>query len=452
MRRGSSDELELHVVVWWGASVLETVRISPPRSTEVGVDPSLGPGHRPVLPVEVDRAGRVWIEGARLDVGETRRIERQGLVFEAWLDVRQEAVVAKPPLDRAAWSGQGVSVLLHAAVLLALLAFVPLVDSDGEEDLQLSRDAVARLITADRQRDFEQSLDAEVGPSDSNVPPSDAAAPKSHAPIPGGSGETHGFLDAARSGLGARGPRAATDDAIDPAHFGVIFIITEATTNNPSSGLWGAPPSGGNDLFAIGNGGGRGNGGDTLEPGGLGLSGIGEGGGSHSAGIGLANIGGLGSLGVTGTCDDDCLASGAGFGRGFGRSLGHLARGHHTRGAISLCGDPPGAASGSGCLTTVSGRLPPEIVQRIVRQNFGRFRLCYQQGMEAKGNSLSGRVAVKFVIGRDGSVASASNGGSDLPDAQVVSCVVRAFAGLSFPAPEGGVVSVTYPIFFSPSD
>jgi hypothetical protein len=101
--------------------------------------------------------------------------------------------------------------------------------------------------------------------------------------------------------------------------------------------------------------------------------------------------------------------------------------------------------------TTISGRLPPEVVQRIVRQNFGRFRLCYENGLRNNPN-LQGRVSVRFVIGRDGAVSNLSNGGSDMPDGSVVACVVRAFQGLSFPQPEGGIVSVLYPIMFSPGD
>ena len=97
----------------------------------------------------------------------------------------------------------------------------------------------------------------------------------------------------------------------------------------------------------------------------------------------------------------------------------------------------------------MSGRLPPEVIQRIVRQNFGRFRLCYENGLRGSP-SLQGRVAVRFVIGRDGAVSNVANGGSDLPDASVVSCVVRAFYGLSFPQPENGIVTVTYPIMFTP--
>jgi Ca-activated chloride channel family protein len=99
--------------------------------------------------------------------------------------------------------------------------------------------------------------------------------------------------------------------------------------------------------------------------------------------------------------------------------------------------------------STVAGRLPPEVIQRIVRQNFGRFRLCYEQGLTRNPN-LSGRVSTRFVIGRDGSVSNVQNSGSDLPDSAVVSCVQSAYYGLSFPEPDGGTVTVTFPIQFEP--
>jgi hypothetical protein len=92
---------------------------------------------------------------------------------------------------------------------------------------------------------------------------------------------------------------------------------------------------------------------------------------------------------------------------------------------------------------------PPEPIQRVIRQSFGRFRLCYENGLRNDPN-LQGRVGVRFVIGRDGSVASVMNGGSDLPDAAVVSCVIRAFSALSFPQPERGPVTISYPMVFSP--
>jgi hypothetical protein len=96
----------------------------------------------------------------------------------------------------------------------------------------------------------------------------------------------------------------------------------------------------------------------------------------------------------------------------------------------------------------VNGRLPPEVIQRIVRQNVGRFRLCYETGLKNNPN-LQGRVAVKFVIDRSGAVAMTADAGSDLPDQNVVQCIVRGFGNLSFPRPEGGMVTVVYPMTFN---
>jgi hypothetical protein len=98
---------------------------------------------------------------------------------------------------------------------------------------------------------------------------------------------------------------------------------------------------------------------------------------------------------------------------------------------------------------SVKGRLPPEVVERIVRQNLGRFRMCYQQGLRANP-ALGGQVAVKFVVDGTGTVSKSADAGSDLADRSVVACVVRSFSNLSFPAPEGGVVSVSYAISFAP--
>jgi hypothetical protein len=99
---------------------------------------------------------------------------------------------------------------------------------------------------------------------------------------------------------------------------------------------------------------------------------------------------------------------------------------------------------------TVSGRLPPEVVQRIIRPNFGRFRMCYEQAL-ATNPELKGRVSVRFVIGRDGTVSNVSDGGSDLPSENMIGCVMSAFMGLAFPRPEGGIVTVVAPLLFEPS-
>jgi hypothetical protein len=59
-------------------------------------------------------------------------------------------------------------------------------------------------------------------------------------------------------------------------------------------------------------------------------------------------------------------------------------------------------------------------------------------------------VSARFVIGRDGTVTNVADGGSDLADAGVRACVLKAFYDLRFPKPHGGIVVVVYPIFLAP--
>jgi hypothetical protein len=99
----------------------------------------------------------------------------------------------------------------------------------------------------------------------------------------------------------------------------------------------------------------------------------------------------------------------------------------------------------------VSGRLPPEVVSRVVRASLGAFKACYECGLR-NDPDVQGRAATRFVIGADGAVSHVGNGGSDLPDRGVLLCIAHAFEGLSFPRPESGTVAVTYPIFLAPGD
>jgi hypothetical protein len=97
----------------------------------------------------------------------------------------------------------------------------------------------------------------------------------------------------------------------------------------------------------------------------------------------------------------------------------------------------------------LSGRLPRDAIQLVVRQHFRPFRVCYEKGL-SRNPKLTGRVSARFKIRRDGAVSDVSNAGSDLPDPEVVSCVLQAFTGLEFPKPDGGIVTVVYPLMFAP--
>lgn len=102
-------------------------------------------------------------------------------------------------------------------------------------------------------------------------------------------------------------------------------------------------------------------------------------------------------------------------------------------------------------ISVSNGSLPPEVIRRIVRQNFGRFRLCYETALRTNAG-LTGDVRTRFVIEADGSVGTVSDAGSALPDAGVVTCVERAFGQLSFPALTGPSMTVTYSLSFAPAE
>ena len=169
--------------------------------------------------------------------------------------------------------------------------------------------------------------------------------------------------------------------------------------------------------------------GDSFGAGGLGLSGVGEGGGGRGEGIGLGNIGTLGH------------GAGTGTGQGFGNGHGRLGGAHQTK--------SPSLRQGA---TQVNGRLPPEVIQRIVRQNFGRFRLCYENGLRNNPNlsgSRLGQVRHRPLRRRLARRKTAAR-----------TCRIRASCSASsagsgtsrFPQPEGGIVTVVYPIIFNPGD
>ncbi len=158
--------------------------------------------------------------------------------------------------------------------------------------------------------------------------------------------------------------------------------------------------------------------------GGLGLVGTGQGGGGKGEGIGLGQIGTIGHGGGTGT--------GTGYGTGNGR-LG----GNHTPKAPTI---KPGTA-------TVKGSVPPEVISRIVRANFGGLRLCYETALQRDPN-VHGKVVVTFTIDHTGAVTAATASGFD---PTVDTCIAQRFKTLQFPAP-ADIVQVTYPLDFEPAE
>jgi hypothetical protein len=487
----SSDEVEvahlssIEVMILWDSNVLHVSHLTPPRSFYVGEElgdkvacdyfiPSetLGTTRAPIvvsrglgaslviLPrsrgyVDLHGQGKVTLadlissgrahastemSGAyeyELPAGAKARMELEGssLVFQVSAVNAGKRVPTGllATLEPAAFLYTGLSFLLHMGLVAVFAFFMPSMRGDDSE--AIDRDQILmmqKLLNAAAEREQEQRDD----PTTETANDQQEGGTGTRAKGEEGSMGNPNTKDSGHK-YGVQGPKDNPDPHLakqaalqEAAQFGMIGLISTMGGGDPNAPTapWGREESAGQDEKSA-----RGNMfgdtiGDSFGAGGLGLSGVGEGGGGRGEGIGLGNFGGLGH------------GAGTGTGQGIGSGRGRLGGGHTVK--------APRIREGA---TSVNGRLPPEVIQRIVRQNFGRFRLCYENGMKNNPN-LQGRVTVKFVIDRSGAVAMTADGGSDIPDSGVVQCVVRGFGNLSFPQPEGGMVTVVYPIMFNPGE
>lgn len=97
----------------------------------------------------------------------------------------------------------------------------------------------------------------------------------------------------------------------------------------------------------------------------------------------------------------------------------------------------------------ILGALSREAIAEVFRVNNSKLRYCYERQLVQQPD-LSGKVVVKFVIAKDGSVSSANIKQSD-PDLEVVGdCMTKQIARFRFPEPTGGgIVIVSYPFTFT---
>lgn len=345
--------------------------------------------------------------------------------------------IAAAPLEGLRRGGAGMilaSALAHAAAFAVIAYVSPALGATQDDPFDRDRAALLeKYLNASADREKEQppvqaqddSVTSEGGNHDQGAL---AKGPE------GAAGKDTPNTDGRWAARGTAKPENATlsrDKALtEAANWGIIGMLP-GPSNDPNAPTvpWGTTLNGSDDVSKIGQlfGGSIE---DAMGTGGWGLSGVGEGGGGFSGGIGIGDFGVLG-IGGTGTCGG---ASCSGIGSSHDRLMGtHVVKVRGPRYGVP----------------TTNGHLPPEVIQRIVRQNDGRYRFCYQQALKSNPE-LTGRVAVKFLIARDGSVAFSADGGSDIPDAGVRQCVVSSFTQLSFPPPDSGVVTVVYPIVFSP--
>lgn len=351
-------------------------------------------------------------------------------------------------LTAGAWVHTAMVAAVHAALLFAgsRAALASSVEASGQADVEQIRGYLA--ASEERSSSRETQVFGTYGKEDEMLANGrdgngEHGGGERHAGEAGKAGSTTSRAVGRRWGAAPKesaGAGVTAAEEIEAARtFGMVGVL--GVGQAAAARMEGTSPWGANDPFTA-MGGMLGHVvGQAEGSGGLALSGTGEGGGGRGEGLGLGTIGTIGhadGLAGRGTGGAGTKQEGVGFGWiGSWSHWGRLPASHRLR-----------AIRYGGWEHSVTGRLPPEAIQRIVRANFGRFRACYNDGLQ-RNPGLTGRVSVRFVIGRDGAVSTASDGGSDLPDAAVRACVVRAFYGLSFPQPEGGIVTVTYPIHFS---
>ncbi len=338
-------------------------------------------------------------------------------------------------LNPWAFAMTALSLALHGALVGVFVLTRQGLESEAQESLD--RDQVL-FMRAMLQASAERELDRPPPPSRSGELPEVSGGTSSAAAGP----EGRAGASTSRSRTGGLAVAGAPDnpdphvqrdrllDAVDV--FGLAGILSsEAASTVAVASAWSEHDRGvGRDrtsaigsLFDESPG-------DAFGADGLGVAGSALGGGGDAAFVGLDRVHGLDVAAIGGP-------KGGLGGRGIGGRDGPA--GHRPR--------SPGLRAAA---VETNGRLPAELIQRVLRQQSGRLRFCYEAGLGRNPN-LEGRVAVRFVINRDGAVSLASDAGSDLPDATVVSCIVQVVAGLTFPEPPDGIVTVTYPVVLSPA-
>ena len=93
----------------------------------------------------------------------------------------------------------------------------------------------------------------------------------------------------------------------------------------------------------------------------------------------------------------------------------------------------------------VHDALPRSVIDRVIRQNRGQIRYCYERQLQLDEN-LEGRVEVAFIIGATGAVAQAKILHTTMNNREVEHCMVKKILSWRFPKPQGGgTVRVNYP-------
>lgn len=105
----------------------------------------------------------------------------------------------------------------------------------------------------------------------------------------------------------------------------------------------------------------------------------------------------------------------------------------------------------AACSPPAEGKLDADLIARVVRAHLPETRACYD-ALLASDAGASGVMAIDFTIDEAGEVRDPIIHTEDLTDASMQTCMREVLLAWKFPRPEGGIVTVTYPFLFVPSD
>jgi hypothetical protein len=422
----TTSTLSCQITVLWGSNIIHQTTLS---NQSFYVGETLDCNY--LIPQEILQTNKLPIviyqnnnyyaypNNKLLSPQESHQIQISNFTFKVNVDHQFQPVNNKKLFDKLSAIFHTGSLVLHSVLLGSVAMLMPDFETSNQDISVENQLIMSQYLAATTEKEKIQQISEPINLSSSNK-------------ITGSSKNDSGAMGNINSSLknsySVAGPKnteiyLSKQNILQQASdFGLISILSANSMDvNTPSNTWNTTNESGNSLFNYNGSLSANEVGEGFGIGGLSLTGLGEGGNNSGDGVGVGKINALGNnlYNIYGPSSK-------------------LTSTHKPKPIQMRIGN-----------TSSSGKIPPDVIQRIIRQNFGTFKLCYQNALR-NNPSLTGKVAVQFVIDHHGAVSQTSNNGSDLPDAAATSCVINSFKGLSFPAPEQGIVTVTYSIQFSP--
>lgn len=98
----------------------------------------------------------------------------------------------------------------------------------------------------------------------------------------------------------------------------------------------------------------------------------------------------------------------------------------------------------------ILGGMDKGAIDAVIRRHTPEIEACWRNALVYEP-TLAGRVTIRFVVVKDGTVSTAGVKQTTFPAGRVEQCLIESFVGYRFPEPKGGgLVIVAWPLVFAP--